>query len=107
MHAERVEVLDLPKRACRDAVEMAEAVRKSVRDIREYVGDPVYDAADRNETQGQNVAADRSVNDKPQTDSVPSTSRMSNVPPGMGFPDNVHEFLTMCTGSRREGGNQR
>ena len=38
--AARVELLDLPKRWARDAQELAEAVRKSVRDIREFVDDP-------------------------------------------------------------------
>ena len=49
--AARVELLDLPKRWARDAQELAEAVRKSVRDIREFVDDPVYGAADQNGTQ--------------------------------------------------------
>lgn len=105
--AARVELLDLPKRWARDAQELAEAVRKSVRDIREFVDDPVYGAADQNGTQGQSVAAGRGVNDKPRADSVSLASRVSNGPPGRGFPDNVHEFLTMCAGSGREGGNRR
>lgn len=80
--AERVELLDLPKRWSRDAQELAGVVRNSVGEIRDFLVAP--DGDDREE---------QHVKSQPQVDSVPAPSRVSSGSPDKGDPPgNVYEF---------------